>query len=191
MGRPPDASSTRVLKKPKVVRKNHHGKKKIELCRKKVLLQRRKGSKQNGVKQHILYNETIAGKICSLVIEGYSLPRIAKMDRMPSSATIYNWLSIYPEFKEMFLLSKQLQMDYFSEALVDIPDTYADVQRGRLKSENLRWLMSKLASKKYGDKTIIGGDSTDPIKIVVEYKRSGRHQESESSDDCSQDDKDA
>lgn len=179
--------SKQNLKKPRVKNPNHHKKKPIELCRKKVKLERRKNSKSNGVCKPFLYNETIAGKICSLVIEGYSLPAIAKMDRMPSASTIYNWLSIYPEFKEMFLLSKQLQMDYFSEALVDIPDTYTDVQRGRLKSENLRWLMSKIASKKYGDKTVIAGDSNEPIKIVVEYKRSPRHQENNETD-CSQED---
>lgn len=40
-----------------------------------------------------------------------------------------------------------------------------DVQRARLQVDTRKWLLSKLAPKKYGDKLTLAGDEDSPLKI--------------------------
>lgn len=39
-----------------------------------------------------------------------------------------------------------------ADELLDIPDTYEDVARAKLKSDNIKWLISRRNRKSYGDK---------------------------------------
>jgi hypothetical protein len=140
----------------------------------KIKLTRRNNSKTNAKTRSILYSPTIAGRITRKLIEGHSLNKICQMDRMPALWTVYRWLGEYPEFEEAYRKAKQIQMDVLAEKLMDYPDEYEDVSRGRLKTDNVKWLMSKVAAKKYGEKITVGGDANEPIEIKVTYKRSDK-----------------
>lgn len=43
-------------------------------------------------------------------------------------------------------------LEELSDELISIPDTYESVERANLKSNNIKWLLSKRLPKKYGDR---------------------------------------
>lgn len=55
-------------------------------------------------------------------------------------------------FARNYALARQEGLEQLADDLITIPDTYADVLRGRLKSENVRWLLSKRKAETYGDR---------------------------------------
>ena len=49
------------------------------------------------------------------------------------------------------------------------------VQRARLRIDSRKWLMSKMAPKKYGDRIEVGGNSDTPLRhcVQVEFVKAG------------------
>ena len=138
-----------------------------------MLLKRRGNAKKTNAQTHpVMYSRTVMNKICKALIEGNSLKAISQRDRMPSLGTIYKWLKIYPEFEKAYRTAKMLQMDSLGERLLDIADDYEDIQRARLMSDNIKWLMSKVAPTKYGNKLALAGHSAEPVNISVQYVKS-------------------
>ena len=86
---------------------------------------------------------------------------------MPGRSTALRWLSIHPKFRDRYALAREAQADYLLEQLLDIADdteddTYEDkdgrvrtnhevVNRSRLRIDTRKWIIAKLAPKKYGD----------------------------------------
>jgi hypothetical protein len=118
------------------------------------------------------YSEDIAARICAELVEGKSLRFICGADDMPSASTVFKWLSIFPVFAEQYARAREAQMEAMADEIVDIADDgtndYAKktrpdgseyeafdaehVQRSKLRVDTRKWLMSKLAPKKYGEK---------------------------------------
>jgi hypothetical protein len=118
------------------------------------------------------YSEDIAARICAELVEGKSLRSICEADDMPSASTVFKWLSIFPAFAEQYARAREAQMEAMADEIVDIADdgtndyktkTNGDgstheafdsehVQRSKLRVDTRKWLMSKLAPKKYGEK---------------------------------------
>ena len=112
---------------------------------------------------------------------------------MPASSTIFKWLSQQEKFAEQYAYARASQMEAMAEEIIDIADdgrndsyetedgeerTNTDViQRSRLRVDTRKWLMSKLAPKKYGDKVeqFISGPGGGPIQaaIDVQFVRTG------------------
>ena len=56
----------------------------------------------------------------------------------------------------------------------DNGDTKIDgntVQRARIQIDARKWLMSKMAPKKYGDKIQVGGDENNPINVKFDITK--------------------
>ena len=110
---------------------------------------------------------------------------IGAMDGMPHQATIMAWLDgSRPEFSEQYARAREAQADKLAEEILAIADdgrsdTYLDaegnektdsevIQRSKLRVEARKWLASKMAPKKYGDKMAIGGaDDLGPVQTVT------------------------
>jgi len=113
------------------------------------------------------YSDEIAEIICNRIAEGESLVKICKDESMPGRSTALRWLSIHPKFRDRYALAREAQADYLLEQLLDIADdteddTYEDkdgrvrtnhevVNRSRLRIDTRKWIIAKLAPKKYGD----------------------------------------
>ncbi len=98
---------------------------------------------------------------------------------MPCQATVFNWLSREKSFLEQYMRAREAQMEVMAQEIIDIADdgrndTYTDedgnehtnqdvINRSRLRVDTRKWLMSKLAPKKYGDKITHQGDSENPV----------------------------
>lgn len=116
-----------------------------------------------------IYTPELATAICTHIAEGKSLRIIGGMDGMPHQATIMAWLDgSRPEFSEQYARAREAQADKLAEEALQIADdgrsdTYLDaegnertdnevIQRSRLRVDTRKWLASKMAPKKYGDK---------------------------------------
>lgn len=104
---------------------------------------------------------------------------------MPNCSTVFLWLLRHKEFSEQYTRAREAGMDAMAEEILDIAEekpmatiTFgengikecvdnAGIQRNRLRVDTRKWLMSKLAPKKYGDKLVHEGNADAPL--VVEH----------------------
>lgn len=131
------------------------------------------------------YTPELAAAICEHIAAGKSLRTIAALDGMPAQSTIMVWLDgKHPDFTEQYARAREAQADKLAEEILSIADdgrndTYIDaegntksdtevIQRSKLRVEARKWLASKMAPKKYGDKMAIGGaDDLGPVQTVT------------------------
>lgn len=121
-------------------------------------------------------------KICDAIIGGKSLRQICEPEGMPAPSTICLWLSQDEAFAERYARAKEIQMENLAEEILEIAEDGSNdwmknrfgedvlnaehVQRSRLRIDSRKWLMSKLAPKKYGDKIDVqhGGNLTIEVQ---------------------------
>ena len=124
------------------------------------------------------YNKKLADKICSLMAEGKSLKSICEQEGMPNASNVFKWLTIYQDFRENYTQAQNDRTEAQLEQLNEIGDTAIElarttgekranavVQAVKLKADNMKWVMSKMKPKKYGDKLDM---TTDGKALTVE-----------------------
>ena len=135
------------------------------------------------------YSQEIADKICEQLAQGISLRTVCLDDDMPSPASVFNWLRIHKEFLEQYQRAKDESTDALYEGLSDLGDNAIDLSQSvdpksssavvnavKLKADNLKWMMSKMKPKKYGDKidmTTNGKDLPVPLLHAISNNPSG------------------
>ncbi|MGL1921975.1 MAG: terminase small subunit protein [Hyphomicrobiales bacterium] len=133
------------------------------------------------------YSKKLGDKICSFIIEGYSLRQIENEDGMPSKTTICRWLASGNEtFRDQYARAREAQTEIMQDEILEIADDGSNdwmkreikgglevdvanaehISRSRLRIDARKWLMGKMKPKKYGDRTILAGDKENPIAIV-------------------------
>ncbi len=122
----------------------------------------------------VLYSAEIADRILERMAAGETLRSICRDEGMPSAPTVRYWVvQDQPTgFAERYARAREHQMEAWSDEIVAISDdtaqdthttTYGDgtertspntewISRARLRVDSRKWLMSKLAPKKYGDR---------------------------------------
>lgn len=124
------------------------------------------------------FTQGIVDVICARLAEGVSLRSICRDDGMPSIGAFLAWVGARPTLAEQYARARASCMDAMAEDILDIADTpeigtktvskvtgtettEGDmVEHRRLRIEARKWLMSKMAPKKYGDKLAIEGGLT-------------------------------
>ncbi|HFB4648218.1 TPA: hypothetical protein ACE76W_002121, partial [Neisseria gonorrhoeae] len=103
------------------------------------------------------YTKDMADKICEKIANGRSLRSICAEDGVPPMKTIYRWLEANEEFRHQYARAREKQADYFAEEIIEIADSAqaesAAVSKAKLQIDARKWAASKIAPKKYGDKT--------------------------------------
>lgn len=108
-------------------------------------------------------------------------------------STIFKWLRDNPSFSEQYARAKEIQAEAFSDELLDIADDgvndfveiqkkngavvlcdQENIQRSKLRVDTRKWLMSKFAPKKYGDKLAIDGNLAVGVQLVNDIPRPDR-----------------
>jgi hypothetical protein len=137
------------------------------------------------------FTQEIADEICERLAEGESLRSICRSDGMPVQATVFRWLSIDEAFLKQYARAREAQADRLADEILDIADDssrdtipkvdkegneYGEqansewIARSRLRVDARKWLASKMAPKKYGDKVTQeitgGGGGALVVKIV-------------------------
>ncbi len=118
------------------------------------------------------YNGEISGKVCELIAEGYSLRQIGRIEGMPGKTTVLRWLARHEEFRSQYARARDLQAEHMADEILEIADdgtndwetreqegggtitvvNHENIQRSRLRVDARKWLMSKMAPRKYGDR---------------------------------------
>lgn len=140
------------------------------------------------------YNEETAAEICARIASGESLRSICADDGLPAMATVMRWLGDPDReaFREQYACARDAQADKLAEDILAIADeevtmiradkhgTKGDeegmtevvfdstaVARNRLRVDARKWLASKMAPKKYGDKVQqeVTGPNGGPMQI--------------------------
>jgi len=89
---------------------------------------------------------------------------------MPCESAVLKWLNDFPDFAVQYSRARAMLMERWSDEILDIAANEPDVNRARLQVDTRRWLMSKLAPKRYGDKLTVSGDADGPVRLVCEWK---------------------
>lgn len=137
------------------------------------------------------FTPEIANEICERLINGESLRRICRDDGMPNASTVCRWLGQNEEFRKQYAHAREVQADTYADEIVDIAD--GDVSedadaavaaqlaaRDRLRVDARKWVASKLAPKKYGEKTTTehtgegGGPIQTETRVQVYVPDNGR-----------------
>jgi hypothetical protein len=132
------------------------------------------------------FTQPLADAICTRIAEGDSLRKICDSDGMPSQSMVFRWLADenYKAFREQYACAREAQADKLAEEILSIADdgendTYVDengntrtdqdvIGRSRLRVDARKWLASKMAPKKYGDKVQqeISGPNGGAVEIT-------------------------
>lgn len=127
------------------------------------------------------YRPEIASFICDRIANGESLRKICSDEDMPVCSTVFKWLIEQRLFSEQYARAREAQCDAFVEEIIEISDNNSGdtliteggakansewINRSRLRVDTRKWLMSKLAPKKYGDRTTLAGDPEAPLVLA-------------------------
>ncbi len=106
---------------------------------------------------------------------------VCRDDKMPSMETIWKWLREKKSFSEQYTLATGERTEAQQEQLLEMGDeaiahsetadpkaSNAVVSAYKLKADNLKWSMSKMKPKKYGDKLdVTSGNKPIPLLNAI------------------------
>ncbi len=138
------------------------------------------------------FSQDIADQICDKIAEGKSLRKICDIEGLPDKSTVFRWLGTNTAFRDQYVRARDVQADYMAEEIIEIADDGTNdfgfkegdtaegasaspvflaehVQRSKLRVDSRKWLMSKLAPKKYGDfqRTELSGPNGGPVILSI------------------------
>jgi hypothetical protein len=134
------------------------------------------------------FTQEVAELICGRIADGESLRKICESADMPSKTTVMRWLADESQkaFRDQYARAREAQADHLAEEILEIADdgrndTYETdsgtavnqdvIARSRLRVDARKWLASKMAPKKYGDKLAIGGADDLPAVQIEKIER--------------------
>ena len=86
---------------------------------------------------------------------------------MPGRSAVLRWLRDKEDFRSQYAHAREEQADFWADEIIEISDAPMsepfEVQQAKLRSDNRKWIASKLKPKKYGDRVqndVNLGDST-------------------------------
>ena len=134
------------------------------------------------------FTQQIADQICEMLADGRSLRSICEADEMPAKSTVFKWLAERKEFSDQYARAREAQADSWADDIVQISDdgendTYKDedghervsqdvIARSRLRVDTRKWLMARMAPKKYGDKITQEHTGAEGGPLVVTWLKS-------------------
>lgn len=104
---------------------------------------------------------------------GESLRHICAESNMPDKSTVFRWLAANEAFRDQYARARTVQAEVMADDILAIADDGTNdwmerigqdgepigwtlngehVQRSKLRLDSRKWLMSKLAPKKYGER---------------------------------------
>ncbi len=120
-----------------------------------------------------LFNETLAAEICRRLADGELLGDICGPARMPSRDTVRRWQSENGPFRDRYAVARDQQADALAEDAIHIArNADADsVTVCRLQIDTIKWLIAKIAPRRYGDKAVPAAAVNVSIGDAIEKGR--------------------
>lgn len=123
--------------------------------------------------------------LTKIEIDGLSVRKVSELKGFPALSTIFLWLTKDDAFSEQYARACEARADKMADEILTICDATEEdiitdpetgnpitnhnvIQRDRLRVDTRKWLLSKLAPKKYGDKVDVtsGGDKIQNISTL-------------------------
>jgi hypothetical protein len=103
--------------------------------------------------RHSVYTPELAARICARLASGESLRAICADEDMPPESTVREWAVDDREgFAAQYARAREAQADFHADEIIEIADSAEDAQLGRLRVDARKWVASKLAPKRYGER---------------------------------------
>jgi|ERR1035437_1310270 hypothetical protein len=131
-----------------------------------------------------IYTKELVDSICEYIADGNSLKSICEREGMPDKSQVFNWLRIYPDFRNNYTQATldrteahlELLNEMGEEAILTAQSTgdkraNAVVSAYKLKADNMKWVMARMKPKKYGDKIDMTTDGKAITVELVSYKK--------------------
>ena len=100
-----------------------------------------------------IFTQEIADEICARLAEGEPLRAICADDHLPERQTIHNWNGSNESFFVQYTRARMDQANNESDELMEIArDSSVDIADRRLVVDTIKWRLSKMLPKVYGDK---------------------------------------
>ena len=114
-----------------------------------------------------IYSDEISVEICRRLAGGESLRAICRDDVMPAEGTVRGWAIDDREgFSAHYARARDIGLDCKADEVMEIAFSDSeDVQRDRLKFDAVRWYLSKLAPKRYGE-----AQHHEPVFVPIETR---------------------
>ncbi|MGE0438682.1 MAG: hypothetical protein AB7P94_17225, partial [Steroidobacteraceae bacterium] len=116
-----------------------------------------------------IYTKELVDGICERIACGESLRSVCRDEKTPALSVILRWLTepdkLY--FKEQYDQARIEQANTLVDECLDTAKEESDVARARLIIDTRKWFASKMFPKKYGDRTVLAGDSEQPLQMKI------------------------
>lgn len=133
-----------------------------------------------------MYTEALGLAICGWIKQGYTLRQIGSLPNMPDKSTIIRWLAAHDDFCDHYARAGEIRALVMVDEIVEIADDSRNdwieregkdgavelvpneerVTRARLRIDSRKWLMAKMAPKRYGDRIAVTGKDGGPLEHV-------------------------
>jgi hypothetical protein len=121
--------------------------------------------------------ERISTEVLHEMRSGLSAFKACKLAGVPQS-TFCRWVDEDSQLAEHYARAREDLIEMIATEIMEISDQdvgmtdgkkdWAAVQKHKLQVDSRKWLLSKLAPKKYGDKLELSGDAQNPLVTRIE-----------------------
>jgi len=108
--------------------------------------------------------------ICARLASGESLLQVCRDEGMPPESTVRRWVADDREgFSAKYAHARDIGLDHQADRIIEIADTEEDPAKARVMIDARKWHLSKMAPKRYGEKTTteITGQGGGPVQVAV------------------------
>lgn len=113
------------------------------------------------------YTPALAAEICRRLSDGEPLRQICRDPGMPPESSVRTWARDKPEFAAQYHEARRLQIEAWADEIVEISNRDdLDPQDKRVRVDTMKWLMSKLVPRRYGDRLLMAGDPENPMQLL-------------------------
>jgi len=99
------------------------------------------------------------------IADGEAITAIAADAHMPSTSTLFRWMSQDTGAWEAYMRAREIQAHVYASRVITEAHGATDPAIGRLRMDALKWAAGKLAPKVYGDSTQIKHADADGNKL--------------------------
>lgn len=138
------------------------------------------------------YRLELATDLCTMIALGRTTREACAANKI-TTPTLFEWLAKYESFASLYARAKEIAMEGLADEIMEISDditkdkidvlsdegevlfqrtNHEAINRSRLRVDTRKWLMSKLAPKKWGDRTQhdVGGELIVNINLTPKPK---------------------
>jgi len=110
------------------------------------------------------YTREFADEVCRRLAEGASLREICRENNVPESS-FREWVRNDRDgIAARYQTARVLQVEAWSDLILEISNREdLDAQEKRVRIDSLKWLISRIVPKKWGDRLLVAGEVDSPF----------------------------